>query len=160
MRQPDLAALHWQLAEHGLVERQLVANLDRSRALAEHGRHVETDPQAVLGERELPLPGPGWWGRSRHPPARRADDLLAVICSIRNHPQDCPITAGATDQGVLSGRAPTKASRMLRPRPCLYTAGTAEDMTCGICGLLRFGLTGDAWGGGRFLALVVPDISA
>jgi hypothetical protein len=51
-------------------------------------------------------------------------------------------------------------SRMLRPRPCLYAAGTAGDMTCGICGPLRFGLTGDARGGGWFLALVVPEIPA
>jgi hypothetical protein len=42
----------------------------------------------------------------------------------------------------------------------LYAAGTAGDMTCGICGPLRFGLTGDAWGGGWFLALVVPEIPA
>jgi hypothetical protein len=57
VHQPDRAAPHWQLAEHGLVERQLVVDLDRSRALAEHGRHVETDPHAILGEREL-LPSP------------------------------------------------------------------------------------------------------
>jgi len=49
---------------------------------------------------------------------------------------------------------------MLRPRPCLYAAGTVGDMTCGICGPLRFGLTGDARGGGWFLALVVPEIPA
>ena len=45
-------------------------------------------------------------------------------------------------------------------RPCLYAAGMAGDMPCGICGPLRFGLVGDAWGGGWFLALVVPEMPA
>ncbi len=53
-----------------------------------------------------------------------------------------------------------EASRMLRPQPCLYAAGMAGHMTCGICGPLRFGLPGDAWHGGWFLALAVPEIPA
>jgi len=52
------------------------------------------------------------------------------------------------------------ASRMLRPQRCPYAAGMAGDMTCGICGPLRFGLPGDAWHGGWFLALAVPEIPA
>ena len=90
----------------------------------------------------------------------RVGDLLAVLCSIRNIPQD-----GRSGRAQLT-RRPVRASagegrsRMLRPRPCLYAAGTAGDMTCGICGPLRFGLTGDARGGGWFLALVVPEIPA
>jgi hypothetical protein len=49
---------------------------------------------------------------------------------------------------------------MLRPQPCLYAAGMAGHMTCGICLPLRFGLPGDAWHGGWFLALAVPEIPA
>jgi hypothetical protein len=81
-------------------------------------------------------------------------------CSIRNHSPGRPDHGGRGCPGVLCGRAPTTSSRMLRPRPCLYAARMAGDMTCGICGPLRFGLTGDAWGGGWFLALVVPEIPA
>ena len=47
-----------------------------------------------------------------------------------------------------------------QPCTCLYAAGMAGDMTCGICGLLRFGLAGDARDSDWFLALVVPEMPA
>jgi len=56
--------------------------------------------------------------------------------------------------GADEGLADTPA------RPCLYAAGMAVGMPCGICGPLRFGLVGDAWPGGWFLALAVPEMPA
>jgi predicted DNA-binding transcriptional regulator AlpA len=56
--------------------------------------------------------------------------------------------------GAGEGRADTPA------RPSLYAAGMAVGMPCGICGPLRFGLVGDAWQGGWFLALAVPEMPA
>jgi hypothetical protein len=69
-------------------------------------------------------------------------------------------TVAVADQAPCAGGRRRRPLGCSGPRPCLYAAGMAGDMTCGICGPLRFGLPGDAWHGGWFLALAVPEIPA
>ena len=68
--------------------------------------------------------------------------------------------ASAGDQVSGAGEVTDHGLPDTPARPCLYAAGMAGGMPCGICGPPRFGLVGDAWQGGWFLALAVPEMPA